>query len=102
MKVKYTSQADIINTIISSKHTPRVGKTDIPNTRAGQYTRNGYSGSTTTMLVAPTTNARQSEQRLLDTHFKYSNNRINDNVQKISNTQSSNSYVYAIVGNKKN
>ncbi len=71
---------------------PRVGATKDPQRRAGEYGREGYTG---TMFYARTENMKQAENRLLQdcTYAKT----CAANAQKKSNAQPEPGYVYVLV-----
>jgi len=78
-KIVYTTQA-ALNAKVSAGKSVRVGYTNDAGRRASEYARGGLGG---TMYVAPTTNGRQAEQRLLNNQFN--NSKTNLNVQHTSN-----------------
>ena len=77
--------------IAAGKSVARVGATENPQQRAGQYAREGYSGQ---MYKFKTQNMRKAEDKLLQqsagTH----------NVQERSNAPDEPGYVYALKGRK--
>ncbi len=94
-KIVKTTQANI-NKVVASGQSVRVGFTNNASRRAGEYKRSGIQG---TMLVAPTTNGRKSENRLLATQF--ANNKSHKNVQSRSNiSNGTEGVVYCFINTK--
>ena len=78
----------------AEKKVTRVGATTNVKARASAYKSEGYTG---TMLVAPTTNQKQKENKLLESCAKFGTSL--KNVQKSSNVSDTPGYVYAIKKN---
>jgi hypothetical protein len=91
-KITMTTQSKI-NKMTSSKETTRVGFTTNPERRMNEYKNDGYARST--MYVAPTTNGKQAEQRVLNNQFKSNTN--HNNIQKKSNISDKKpGFIYAL------
>ena len=78
--------------VAAGKSVARVGATEDPSQRAGQYAREGYSGE---MYQSKTQNMRKAEDRLLQQAGTH-------NVQQKSNAPDKPGYVYALKGRKYN
>ncbi len=90
-KIAHTTQATL-NKQVQSSSVVRVGYTNNPARRASEYARSGITG---TMYVAPTTNGRYAENRLLGNQFAQGGS--HRNVQSRSNiSNGANGYVYTI------
>jgi hypothetical protein len=88
-KIIQASQAEL-NEIAQEKGSIRVGSTKDPIRRAGEYEREGYSG---TMYVAKTTNMKYAANKLLKLNPRH-------NVYSSSNADEDDGYVYVLKGKK--
>ncbi len=79
---------------IAAGQSIRVGFTNNPTRRAGEYNRSNI-GTNGTMYVAKTTNGHTSEQRMLNNHFNHA--KTNLNIQRNSNiADGTHGYTYAV------
>ena len=78
--------------IAAGNYVARVGATEDPKQRAGQYASQGYSGE---MYQFKTQNMRKAEDKLLQQAGTH-------NVQQRSNAPDKSGYVYALKGRKYN
>ena len=95
MRMKKVGVRELEDKVRAGRPAPmRVGATDNPNRRAGEYSQE-YS-ETSTMYYAKTSNMKSAEDRLL--HMCDKEGKCRDNVQMSSNVPASASrgYVYAI------